>query len=270
MSSEKPRIRLFTEIDAVLDTRFGLLKKYYPEVIANLSVADYSSRLIDEFEGVPYADFKKLYDARGDDALEFAILSNIHSIIATTLHGAYADSINLPLTGKPQIILNLWPYTFNELEREILLRNFRLNYGAYASVTLCNIPLAEITPGYLKENVDFIILYNANEWLGLQNKAFETKRIPDKKLICPALYQVRVPSPEEIKAVSPSNDPFEIIRKMVAPLINLGFVDAEAFSIYSQEFSDRIFTGTSFARSNVTKSAINEVVDDDLEKAFRK
>ena len=98
-SGSKPRIRLFTEIDAVLDTRYGLLKKYHPDIVEAIALSDYYRRTIDAFPGLPYDAFKKLYDARGNDALEFAVLSNIHSIIATTLHGAYADSIALPITA---------------------------------------------------------------------------------------------------------------------------------------------------------------------------
>ena len=269
MSDVKPRVRLFTEIDAVLDTRFSLLKKYYPEVIASTDLTAYLSRVIDEFDGVPYDVFKKRYDARGDDALEFAVMSNIHSIIATTLHGAYIDSINLPLTDKPLIILNLWPYTFNEKERAVLLESFQLNYGSFATVALANIPLANITPDYLKENVDLLILYNTSEWLGLQNKAFETKRIPGKKLISPALYQIRVPTESELNSASSSLSLFDIIHKTLSPLIDLSFIDVEAFSIYSSDFSDRIYAGAQVSRSVKGKVVSDESVDDELEKAFR-
>lgn len=269
MSSEKPRIRLFTELDAVLDTRYGLLKKHYPEVIEQISLIKYLSRTIDEFEGVSYEAFSKLYAARGDDALEHAVMSNIHAIIATTLHGAYADSVDLPLTNKPLLILNLWPYTFSESERANLLESFQLNYGAYATVTLVNIALAELTPDYVKEHFDYLIMYNTNDWLSLHNKAFETKRIPDKKLIAPALYQGHVPTSEELSSLEGSLSPFEIIHKTLAPLIDLNFIDAEAFSVYSQAFSDRIFSGNKVRRVAKDKSAPIEVADDDIEKAFR-
>lgn len=269
MSSEKPRIRLFTEIDAVLDTRYGLLKKYYPHVVENIKLTDYLGRLIDAFEDVSYADFKKLYDARGDDALEFAVLSNIHCIITTTLHGAYTDSVELPLTSKPQIILNLWPYKFNEAEQSNLLETFQLNYGTFATVTLVNMPLAKITPDYIKENVDFLVLYNTSEWLSTQNKAFETKRIPSKKLLSPALYQERIPTPEEIKAVSANLSPFEIIHKTLAPIIDLSFVDVEAFSVFSHDFNNRIYSSVQVSRVTGEKPAVAESADDDIEKSFR-
>lgn len=266
MSGNKPRIRMFTELDAALDTRFGLLRKYFPQALEQMGFKQYSSRLIDEFPGVSYADFKKVYDARGDDALEFAVVTNIHSVISTTLHGAFVDSIDLPITSKPELVINLWPYTFDAEEQKVLLKNFQLNYIAFSEVTLANTPLDKLTPSYVKNNFDYLVLYNANEWLGHHNHSFETVKIPAKRMVAPALFHGRIPSDEDLVKNGQTINPFDLTKKAMAPMLGLDFADVETFSCFTPEFNQRILKKH---LSAVMPSSQGPCKEDDFDMFFK-
>lgn len=269
MSADKPRVRVFTELDAILDTRYGLLRKHYPKVVEQMPLQAYTHRLIDEFPGVPYHEFKQRYDARGDDALEHAVVTNAAVIIRNVVQGAYRDSIDLPITGKPIVTVNLHPYKFTESEREILLTNLRVNYGPYADVSLVDLALSEITPMYLRGNIQYMVLYNMSEWLGHHNGALEKTRVPGRPIMCPALFQGQIRTVEEMTIEGQSVDIFEVTSKAMACILTVDFVEVEAFSVYSPDYANKLKEGAKFQRADGEKIAHAEVRDDDLERALR-
>lgn len=234
------RFRFFVSLDALLDTRLGLINHEYPERLKDVDIDVYAKRCIDGFSWLSAAEFKAKWEARDDHALTSAYMTGIHFLLLDMLRSAYYDSIEQPFTNRPTLTVSLAPYHFSKEEQDDFQTTLIYQYGQYADVHLCNTTLEELTLQHVKTRYEVLILYEAVKWLGLHEKEFTEKhRLPFVQVFAPRLYQDKIPSQEESMVDGNPVDFFDITEKHLKPVIDISFLRSEIFSICSPAFYEQ-------------------------------
>jgi len=218
---------IFTELDALLDTRIASLDKMGTDVLINVIGKNYHNRLADYFTDIDNDKFKEIYDNRDKEILKNAILTPISFLILDYAKKTINQISSTPFHYKPKLIVNIYPYDLTDDEITNLIKVLIHTTESLIDISIVKMPYEEITPMYVKRDISLLILYNYTEWLELHsaNKAFNKTTCPEVTLLGPGIIFKKGSYKNETNL-----DPFAAIETLVAPLIGLKLLTIDLFS----------------------------------------
>lgn len=236
MAENKKREAVYVELDCLLDTRYGTLRRLSEEATLQNLEAGYIKRDEDNFIGVAMQDFHDLYAKR--DTLTLALshptgmLVNLFQLSVILMEQA----ITRPYHGGGKIVVNTYPYQLTDAEEDTIGRAIAAWMRGFAPVELISVPPHSLTPLHCKQSYAMMIVYDYPAWMNLHAKAFETTIIPEITLIGPALYFGKKPTQAELEREErESTHPMRAMELLASPLVELKLIDAKYFSVLTND-----------------------------------
>lgn len=226
---------VYIELDALLDTRLGVLYQADPELAVKvLDSNKYRKRLIDRFGHISAEKFEELYKKRDIDTLKKSVLTNMPYFLQRLVKDCIVHSSVTNVDQELCFVVNTYPYVF---EDESLLTMLKDCIGYHmldaVDIRIVHMPPEELTPRYVKENFDILIMYRFQEWLYMHRDEFLIHRCPAVTLVAPAIYWKEMPDAETINECRTiGRDPITIAQDQLAEYIAVRFMEVSLFSIH--------------------------------------
>lgn len=224
------------EIDALVDTRLASLARVNPQAAADMMTDWYWTRLSDDFEKYTYGKvtneaYRAQYAKRDIDTLKGSLATNL----CLSLMGMFANlcdqRINSPLVHDVKLTINFYPYYLDADEIEAYLTAISVFTNNEVKLSQTWMPPEEITPALLDAEYSAYILYDYDQWMGLQEARFHDKVIPSVTVFAPARSNVGDFTEEDITVPGIGIvSPFEMLEFTNKLYINLQLLDIAQFS----------------------------------------
>lgn len=238
---------LYIELDSVLDTRLGTISKVSLALAEGLlRSTQYFERDQDIFDGVPVMEYARLWKERNVETLKRSVLTNLISQhVRHVLEQLKYQAMTQPKHDSIRVDINIYPYRLSqEVEAELVrVIEYHLNGGAVPSAEERSLVRVEIidrrpeamTPSFCKERYGAMWMYDPGPWLGSQNEAFNTLRIPEVLVYVPKLYHGKKPNEAELSEIrmavqGRTSDPFTLAEMQLSPIAGVQMLDVSDFS----------------------------------------
>jgi hypothetical protein len=234
---------IYVDLDVLYDTRIGTVARLMGnDVAASVLSAGYHSRMNDNFEGVDVVAYQRLYAARDIETLQRSWMTNSVFLLKEIIGELTKQAITRPYHSGTRLVINTHPYSLTSAEIEALKESIQTWIGdfselglSYTTETIC-ISKKDLTPSYCLENFSAMMMYEYEDWFGLQVKAFMACPTPGITLYAPAIYTVETPSPEELQqSIKNATHPLLAIEAYAAGFIKLDLIGVETFSIVTDQ-----------------------------------
>lgn len=219
----KKRQTFYFELDALVDTRFGLLVKDYSERVNAVDINAYRDRktsYVWEYFGVTAEVWKKTWSERTTEVLKWSapteMLLRINELFITPLTGAATS----PIFDNPAMIINTYPYKFEEEEIGILIESIHEVLLDRIPVKVVWLAPEDVTPMWIAANCESMVLYNFSEWFSVQAKNFQQTPLPQITIHFPALINE-----------GREDDPLLVKKGIVTAFSELTFSMSEYFNL---------------------------------------
>lgn len=240
---------IMVDLDSLLDTRLSVINSLGIDYLKLAFKNKYAERLIDQWEWMNNAEFTTRYANRDKSILKDACKTNIVKLVAEFVKVTIDAAVTTPIIVDPKVIINVYPYKLVDSELDVIktMMLSQLPGLMDENLTFVNLPIAEITPSYVKNNISSLVLYNWWDWLELhlQNGNFKTTSCPEAYLIGPELFTREVPDAMSMQKAKVSEmTHFEALAVCVAMHIRLDLLGSLYFSMdmgfSSEELSKRV------------------------------
>lgn len=234
--------RYHVDIDALMDTRWGILYDMVGARVTEMLKTKWRERLSDEFSeylsGVDDAEFKRRYAQRDRADLMLAYPTAMFLFLFDLLQDDLMDQTQSnPDFAGFRLTVNTYPYVLPPEEIEAFRQcvAFRLELEP-DSVTMEFRPYADMDAAWLRrEQYTAVILYNLDQWL---QEAFSQnsnlRGAPDTVMLVPVLFKSKAEA-DKIKDIDigdlPTKDPTELMRYSMCTLVHLRFAPPAEFSL---------------------------------------
>lgn len=162
-------LRIYTPLDAFLDTRLGVLAQHTRSGFEQVFLDNRSrywerdhNRLWEWSTQFTQQQYQYWYQGRNKDTLKLSMATNfpnalivLHERIRRHHHG---EQKQVHLT------INTAPYNFTEEEKETLIKLIAHLTDDRFEINVVDVPMALVAPGYLKDNYNFAYLSDFDEW----------------------------------------------------------------------------------------------------------
>jgi hypothetical protein len=224
------------QIDALVDTRLPSLARVNPEAAAKMVNEYYWQRLSDDFAKytggmVTNEAYQAQYAKRDVDTLRGSLCTNLCLSLTSMFANLCDQRINSPLVHDVKLTINFYPYHLDDDQIEMYLTS--LAVFTNNEVKLDHVWMApdEITPALLDADYSAYILYDFDEWMGLQEARFHNKVIPSITVFAPARSAVGDFTEEDITLPGIGIvSPFEMLEFTSKLYVNLQLLDIAQFS----------------------------------------
>jgi hypothetical protein len=232
MSANNKIETIYIELDCLLDSRLGTIRRMGVEHAERVLTPGYLTREIDEFDGIDSQEFKKLYEARDVETLKHSSITALVTRLKDLTTFLSELAIARPYFNGIQIALNVHPYRFDNEELKELRQCVSVWTGGLVPVELINIPPAKLTPIYVKSNFSMLFMYDLDGWVQKQQEALNETRLPEIHLVAPALYVGEKPDEKTLKElIRTAAHPFQATTMLAIPFFGLELIDIKFFSI---------------------------------------
>jgi hypothetical protein len=100
---------VYFELDCLLDTRFGTIRKMGEEHADRLYAPEYFSREEDKFEGIDPTLFKKMYDERDEETLQCSSITAFVPRLKDLTQFLSVNAVARPDYSGIKIAVNVFP-----------------------------------------------------------------------------------------------------------------------------------------------------------------
>jgi hypothetical protein len=238
MTANKKIETLMFELDALLDTRLGTIRKMGVEHAERVLTQQYLTREIDEFDGISSSAFKELYKKRDVETLKFSTITALVPQLKDLTTFLSEMAITRPYFDGVQIAVNVWPYKLSAEERKDLGDSVSAWTGGLVPVTLINIKPEALTPQLVKTQFAMMFMYDYGSWMEMHSEAFnETRhRCAEIHLVAPAMYFNEKPDEKTLKElIREAAHPFQAAMMLASPLVGLELIDVKYFSVVAPQ-----------------------------------
>ena len=238
---ENQNQHILVALDALLDTRLSTLALVSPEAaVALVKDPRYFERHSDNFsELVEVSDeaYRQAYAVRDLDTLKTSQMTSAIGIVKTLLDNALAEATVSPYVDSIKVSVNMWPYQLDVETQEALCEAVRHHTAFGGPITPVVVPPTALTPKACRDRYSALVLYDLNEWLGVQVDAFQDGRMPQVLVIAPELFiqgtslnEATFEEDEDLKAYKNVN-PFRLAELFYMEHMSLELLPTEMFSI---------------------------------------
>lgn len=222
IGNEKPAV--YFELSDVIDTRLNLMMNAFP-LLAEEMVENnlWMNRSKEGYSYVSTKLFEHMYKNRDKTTLARPMPTSITMVIQETVvrmsHEYEANGIKTTV----KLFLNVYPYELSSVEIDYIVRSIEHNMIVPVEIEIVNIK--KITPSWVLNNVNVIVMYNGTEWISELKtyKNINSLTMPEILMITPA-------KANHIKGLPYSSETFQDISKDLAPIIRVEFSDFGLFS----------------------------------------
>lgn len=226
---------IYAEIGALLDARYGVVKRLNPEAAKELIKNGYHYRKGDFFEGIDKKAYDELYAKYEVETLQEALMTNIFVFLAPQIAELMKETIahELPDNQKPQLDVNVWPYPFQADEMAALRSIIYLKFQGRIGVNVFSKDIKELTPAACHENYVMMVMYDYQHYLNAHANALIKNPKPFLMLVAPMVYFNSDPDKDEevIEQMKRGINSLAVLEAAVAPRIHLKFINVEHFSL---------------------------------------
>lgn len=229
----KLRQCIYIPLDALVDTRLGLLRQKWPEQFEKVDVVAYSQRKtfhVWKLFGVGKDEWLAAWKNRNVDTLLHSAPTELAMMLRIAIGHLAVTAMTTPVVEKPEIVVDIHPYRMTDEERRELKAAVEEMAPENTVVTVDSIGTERLSPELISIRFDCMFLYDLVTWIATQTEELKKKQIPKVIIHYPAvLHEDDVVTLDKI-AKSESN-PFDDIRQECAPMFTLSAVDPTLFSI---------------------------------------
>lgn len=225
----------YVHIDAILDSRAGVIQRLNPETHANLVKLGYHKRRGDFFEGVDPVEYRKLYEAREVETLMESTMTNIFQFLAPQIADTMKEMIaqEVPEHLKPTIEVNVWPYELTDEEKSHIRMSVYTRIEGMVGVNVVDKPISELHPAKCAEEYYMMIMYDYHDYLNAHANALIKNPRPFLMLVAPMVYFNTDPlkDPEAMEQLKNGINSLAVLEAALAPRLALKFINVDVFSI---------------------------------------
>lgn len=222
---------IYVPLDVILDTRLAVIAKYDQSLASDILADGYHSRKEDSFKGLDKLTFSELYKNRDAGILPYSRITNAVKFIQRAVDELVKQSLTGPYHSSVKVLINAFPYELEDEVKKAIVDAMRQWLGELPQIEITYILPDLLTPDYIKQSFVMMFMYEFEQWLEIQGKAFEHTRVPEVTLFAPALYS-KVPTPEELTAViREAMHPMQATEMLLANYIELRLLPVSYFSV---------------------------------------
>lgn len=252
MEQTKKVVRLFSELDAVLDTRLGTLAKLDAKrAYDTLESGVYFDREWDHFPLFNQAEYEEAYRKRDEVTLAHSIMTNVVVGLHEMCLQLRNQAMTTPHHDIVEVVINCWPYVLDDAKRELIGLAMSHHLVAADHVRLVSLSPEELTPRMVRDDYAGLILYDYDAWTSAHwtpevVRRFVQEGVPlilchDTKLIAPAIWFKQPPSEREMLEIKREKlpHPFEAMQKAMETIIDMELVDIRFFCVPDPKAPDK-------------------------------
>jgi hypothetical protein len=162
-------LRIYTSLDAYLDTRLGIIAQNtrvgFEQVFLDNRQRYWDrdhNRFWEWSSEFSQSDYLYWYQGRNKDTLKLSLATNFTKALVV-LH----ERIRRHHQGTEKqvhLVINVAPYTLDQEEKDVLMKVIHHLTDSRFEITLTDVPMALLTPGYLKDAYNFAYLPDFDDW----------------------------------------------------------------------------------------------------------
>lgn len=225
----------YIHIDAIFDTRAGVVHRIDPEKHADIIRGGYHNRKGDFFEGIDPIQYNELYKLHEVETLMESTITNIFQFLYPQVVELMKEIIaqEVPHHEKPTLDVNVWPYDLTDDEKAQLRTLVYLQMKGVIGVNVFSRDIADLTPGHCSEHYHMVIVYDYHDYLNAHSNALIKEPKPYLMLIAPMVYFNRNPETDEetIEHLKRGINSLALLEASIASRICLKFINVDIFSI---------------------------------------
>lgn len=229
--SNLPLSTVYVELDALLDTRMGVLAGIDSDKFAKLLSTGYHYRFKDEFEGYDMAQFYDVYDKRDVYTLMNSQFTNVLKVVADFVEKTLVHTLRTPFHKNPKIEVNVHPYKLDVQAQSDIARAIAFHTGEKCDVEVVCYTPEQLNPVFVRERYELMFMYDAGSWLEVQAKAGHWE-----KYSCPNVV-IRTPMMVKNRETVLTNNIFSSIVDDMDKMAELCSVFVQLLFVPVHEFS---------------------------------
>jgi|SRR5690554_2460300 len=218
--------RALIDIDMILDTRYGTLRRIDSAWADEFVKTDaYMNRSVDTFGEmsggrIDQAEYDRLYAARDRETLANSVMTDFVYYLRKDVNDIYIDMVRGTGPESINLDINFWPYELEEEEMELIRRAVQRYIPLPATVGAVKIDPKFLTPQVVDNSYEMMAYYNHEDWLKHHLDALVGKPIPQNVLVTPRIATSGVvPEPTEL-----AKDPFMVRSAFLVRHVALVYV----------------------------------------------
>jgi hypothetical protein len=226
--------RVYIDLESIFDTRLATLGVIYPQVATDLLKRDdYWFRESDHWHKltggkIGEAEFQERFAKRDNATLHASVMTNIFApLIKMISENEIAMNDGRP-NREMAIDVNIWPYTFDDIEMEAFIDFFVYRLGFKPRITFMSRPPEAVTPKFLTDTYALGFMYLFNDWIKIHLKNLVLNRTQGFNLIVPRLFE----HDASRLSIEDKQDEVTKFRLYLMEYMNIHFIDASCFSVF--------------------------------------
>lgn len=230
--------RTLIELDCLFDTRLACISLISAACAAEIMTKGYFERQSDEFwkkVSIDKEEYLNLYKNRGDNprVLEASHITMFMAYAFPSMIRALINEVLFtPFSVQFEIVINEYPYSLSNKEREILSETIKDFVAIDFNVSFVRKSPKQLTPAYISSTFAMLTMYDYETFVKEQGDALIKNPLTDVKFYSPAIYGVRVPTLEEMQEMHNNQiDPFSEVRLIASPMMDLELLPISNFSV---------------------------------------
>ena len=232
--------RILIELDALIDTRLGTVKRFWPRRINDSNLEEYHARdhirVWDIFD-IPKEEYLEHYKARDMDTLAFSFGTKLSVVLRALITTSIMKAETNPHIGQVEITLNIFPYVMEPDVQRAFLRILddllMVNDVEVAKQLVTGVDVIDTTvlsAGAIRKEFEGMILFDLVDWLSTTNTL--TAKDPSPTLTVYFAALLYEDDDESRRKITEDNvNPFKTVRKALAQHFLADALDAELFNI---------------------------------------
>ena len=238
---------MLIDLDAILDTRTGVLFEINPEEAIQILQKGWTSRTSDELE--PFSDiittemFNEAYENRSKFTLATSRPTNVLKRLAPELRKLIISSAKTNSRLDDYcLVINLYPYNLTDAEAKDIQAAIAETLGEHTPVRVTNYLPSSTTLSnlQLREFTDYIT-YDIQGWIerefGGVVKTEDFISVPEIAIWGPSLAKKTDAHQTLINTepgLSEKDDPWEFLKITFGPFVNLNWMEVSDFSLLNE------------------------------------
>lgn len=237
--------RILISLDALLDTRLGVIANLNSEAAKHLVRSDdYWHRHYDDWYKltgglVTNEQFREAWLARGGVNTRKTLDASFETGLAPFIYQCLAEAdINMmsgmtPIDEEIGLAINVYPYDFTFAEKQMVIKIVQDKYGQELPVKIVSHSIDEMTVGLLDSDYGMLVLYDFAEWFEYHHVAIVGTLMSDFVVVHPRLFSV---DPSELSMEERKND-LHRFRLATQHNMDINYIDSSYFSLVNPKIS---------------------------------
>lgn len=184
--------KLLVELDAIMDTRLGLIDLLDPQAVNRaFTNPAYYKRNVDRFEplcGVSDALFAQAWKDRTTEVLKHAMATPSLDFVHLGAIRLERSAMDDPTLDGVTVHVNIYPYAMSIEERSVLAQALSETIGLKATIELVRLPMEALTVTHCRDYLG-MVLYNYHDWFALHGEELLKRGMPGVTMVVPKLYK---------------------------------------------------------------------------------